>query len=79
MGADEESESLQAPSLVAPDDSLEGTATGSGQVASDHHYNGDCYGCSPAQFHMVFGDVGVGMILKETALGVMESVLHKNI
>ena len=54
-------------------------ATCSGKVASDHHYNGDCYGCSPAQFHMVFGDVGVGMKLKEAALVVMESVRHKNI
>ena len=23
----------------------------------DHHYDGDCYGCSPDQFHMVFGDL----------------------
>ena len=28
---------------------------------------------------MVFGDFGVGIILEETALGLMESVRHKNI
>ena len=54
---------------------FEGTATGSGKVARTI----TIMGIVMASSFMVFGDVGVGMKLKEAALVVMESVRHKNI